>query len=337
MATHAEFGERTTGPEVAAAFADRIRGRSVLVTGVSPLGIGFTTTLAFASQNPSLLILASRTKPKLAQVVSQMNSLYPSVRVETVWLDLSSQSSIRQAAADVAALTSTLDILVNNAGLVVTSRQATAEGIEMTFGTNHIGTFLFTNLLLPLLRNAAKANTPGATRIVSLSSGGHRLSPIRFSDFNLTRKDVPPEEDHVKPLAPGFAKCETEDGYNGIVAYAQSKTGNLLFTKYLQEFLPRQGITAYAVQPGTIDTELKRDQSAELNEQFHKFGVFWKNTEQGSATTMVAALDPALDEPKGIYLDDCQIAEPRPHANDAILARRLWKLSEELVGETFDL
>jgi len=116
-------------------------------------------------------------------------------------------------------------------------------------GTNHIGPFLFTNLLLPLLRNAAKTNPPGTTRIVNLSSAGHRLSPIRWSDYNYEPRQVPPEEDHL-PLMGAFGKS-APDGYNGIVTYAQSKTANILFTVELQKHLSKQGIAAYVLHPGS--------------------------------------------------------------------------------------
>ncbi|KAK3306095.1 uncharacterized protein B0T15DRAFT_218219 [Chaetomium strumarium] len=336
MASHSEFGERTPGSEVASMFADQIRGKTILVTGVSPKGIGSTTVLNIASQKPGLLILASRTRSRVQEVASQIEEKYPGTRVEIVILDLGSQKAIRQAAADVAALTDKLDILINNAGIVVTSRQATPEGIEQQFGTNHIGPFLFTNLLLPLLRKAAQSNPPGATRIVNLTSAGHRLSPIRFSDYNFEGKPVPPEEDHFKPLPGAFGKC-APDGYNGIVTYAQSKTANILFTLSLQKELPKQGIAAYSVHPGTIETDLSRDQDAELSAQFYKVAPYWKTHDEGSSTTLVAALDPALNEIKGVYLVDCQITEPFAHANDPVAADRLWKLSEELVGEKFAL
>ncbi|KAK3317350.1 hypothetical protein B0T19DRAFT_290271 [Cercophora scortea] len=336
MATHAEFGEATPGSEVAQTFADQIRGKTILITGVSPRGIGETTALAFASQSPALLILASRTRARVEEVAAEIHAKYPSTRVEIVLLDLSSQTSIRAAVAEVTKLTDKLDILVNNAGVVVTSRHLTPEGIEMQFGTNHIGPFLLTNLLLPLLRNAAKTNSPGATRVVSLTSAGHRLSPIRFSDYNFEGKEVPPEEDHFKPLPGAFGKF-TDDGYNGIVTYAQSKTANILFTLYLQKYLPKMGIAAYVVHPGTIETDLSRDQDEELTAQFYKVSVFWKTADQGCSTTLVAALDPAFNDAKGLYLSDCQIAEPSPHASDSVAAERLWKLSEELVGEKFNL
>ncbi|KAL2022172.1 hypothetical protein VTK56DRAFT_6001 [Thermocarpiscus australiensis] len=336
MTSHPQFGERTPGSEVARVFADQIRGKRILITGVSPKGIGASTALNLASQKPDLLILASRTRARVQEVANSIEEEYPGTRVEIVILDLGSQKSVRQAAADVAALTDRLDILINNAGIVVTSRQKTPEGIEKQFGTNHIGPFLFTNLLLPLLRNAARSNPPGATRIVSLTSAGHRLSPIRFSDYNFEGKEVPPEEDHFKPLPGAFAKC-APDGYNGIVTYAQSKTANILFTLSLQKYLARSGIAAYVLHPGSIETDLGRDQDAELTAQFYKVAPYWKTLDEGSSTTLVAALDPALNEAKGLYLTDCQITEPSPHAKDPVAADRLWKLSEELVGEKFSL
>ncbi|KAK1760254.1 hypothetical protein QBC47DRAFT_290421 [Echria macrotheca] len=337
MTSHPEFGERTPGTEVAKVFADQVRGKTILITGVSPKGIGAATALALASQSPALLILASRTQSKLDEVAAQIRTSHPSTRIETVPLDLSSQSAIRTAAETIATLTPRLDILINNAGVVVTTRQSTPEGIEAQFGTNHIGPFLLTNLLLPLLRNAAVTNPPGATRIVTLSSAGHRLSPIRFSDYNFVNdKPVPPEEDHFRPLAGAFAKC-TEDGYNGIVTYAQSKTANVLMTVELQKRLGRVGIGAYSLHPGSIETELSRNQDEELNAQFLKVAPYWKTLDEGCSTTLVAALDPALNEPKGLYLDNCQFKDPYPHASDPVAAERLWKLSEELVGQKFDL
>ncbi len=147
-------------------------------------------------------------------------------------------------------MTDKLDILVNNAGTCVVTRLKTAEGIDLQFGVNHIGPFLLTNLLLPILENAARDSPPGVTRVVNLSSGGHRLSPMRFHDFNFEGKPVPPDEDHFKPLPGAFSKF-TEDGYNGIVTYAMSKTANILFTLYLQPRLLKRGIAAYAIHPGS--------------------------------------------------------------------------------------
>jgi NAD(P)-dependent dehydrogenase (short-subunit alcohol dehydrogenase family) len=172
--------------------------------------------------------------------------------VELVPLDLSDQNSIAAAAKQVETLTDKLYILVNNAGVCVTTRQSTAQGIEFQFGVNHIGPFLLTNLLLPLLLRAASSPDipPGSVRVVNLTSAGHRLSPVRFSDYNLERSEVPEEEDHFKPLPGAFAKC-TDDGYNPIVAYCQSKSANILFTVGLQKRLRGTGVGGFVLHPGS--------------------------------------------------------------------------------------
>lgn len=127
-------------------------------------------------------------------------------------------------------------------------RAWTKEGIEAQFGSNHIGHFLFTNLLLPLLLASSSSSTPGAVRVVNLTSLGHRLSPVRFHDYNFEGKEIPDEE---KPadLPPMFAKS-SEDGYNGFLAYGQAKSANVLYSVSLTEKLRSKGIVSYAVHPG---------------------------------------------------------------------------------------
>lgn len=218
------------------------------MTGVGPIGLGEATALAFASQGPAKLILASRTESKLNKSAETIKTAYPSVNVETVLLDLSSQKDIRRAAAEISSKLDHIDILVNNAGVVVNTRQRTAEHLELQFGTNHIGPFLLTDLLLPLVKKAAESAPAGTTRIINLASHGHRLSPVRFHDYNLEGKPIPPEEEAV-PMPPAFAKCR-EDGYNGIVAYAQSKSANILFTLKLKEDVEQFGIASFSIQPG---------------------------------------------------------------------------------------
>jgi NAD(P)-dependent dehydrogenase (short-subunit alcohol dehydrogenase family) len=301
--------------------ADLVRCK-VLITGVSPKSIGYSTALAFASQQPGLLILASRSLEKMKSVVSSIQESYPGVRVEIVQLDLSSQDSIRSAATAVKQLTDTLDILINNAAAVVYSRQTTAEGIELQFGVNHIGPFLFTNLLLPLMLRAAASSSPGSVRIVNLTSAGHRLSPMRFSDYNLEKESdsLPDDEKPVSPLPPMFSRVTTDDGYNGTIAYGQSKTANILFTVYLQEHLGKKGIASYVLHPGSksnldiptqypsqyltmsdfvyvvgIETDLGRDQDQQMAKEFVTIAKYWKTLDEGASTTMVAALDPALN------------------------------------------
>ncbi|CAI4216165.1 unnamed protein product [Parascedosporium putredinis] len=287
MTSRAEFDIKTSGLLVASTYADRIKGKTILITGVSPNGIGSATAAAFASQAPALLLLASRTPANLSAVVADLQAAHPNLDVRPVTLDLSSQASVRAAAAEVARLTPKLDLLVNNAGLSAAARQD---------GTR-----------------------PGETRVVNLASGAHAISPIRFSDYNI-EKGADPDE-----------------GYLGIVAYGQSKTANILFTVSLQKELPKKGISAYCLHPGGVRTQLGRQQDDDMNAAIEKTASYWKDIDQGCSTTMVAALDPGLDEQSGLYLDNCQFTTPIPHATNPASADRLWSLSEELVGEKFSL
>ncbi|OTB10102.1 hypothetical protein K445DRAFT_309795 [Daldinia sp. EC12] len=331
MTSNQEWGEKTSGLEVARIYAQHIEGRN----GVSPISVGEGTAIAFASQKPATLILVSRTKEKLDNVASKIRKLYPDVNVRVITIDLASQASIRKAAAEVSGIISRLDILVNNAGATYNSRRWTSEGIEMQFGANHIGPFLFTKLLFPLLREAARHSPAGATRIVNVSSHGHRLSPIRFHDYNVENKEIPEEEKPFSPLPPVFGRTQ-EDGYMPTIAYAQSKTANILFTLYLQEHL-RNGIVSYAVHPGGVDSQLGREHDDEMADAIAKTSTFWKNCDQGASTTLVAALDPALNTPGGLYLSDCQFFPCAGFAKDPTIAQRLWHLSEDLIGEKFNL
>jgi NAD(P)-dependent dehydrogenase (short-subunit alcohol dehydrogenase family) len=250
--THPEWDKETGGLEVAKAFADKIHGRkgmsrnslaswrpltsiTVLITGVSPESIGSSIALSIASQSPSLLLLASRTQSKLEAVLKTIRHAYPDVPIGIVSLDLMSQESVKAAAAEIATLTNRLDLIINNAGIMTQTRTTTKQGIEGQFGACHIGHFLLTNLLMPQLLAATSSSTPGATRVVNLTSLGHRISPVRFSDYNITGKDVPPEEKNPGPLPPLFMQ-NAADGYNGWVAYGQAKSANILFSIGLKPY-----------------------------------------------------------------------------------------------------
>ena len=147
-------------------------------------------------------------------------------------------------------MTGRLDLIINNAGIMTPTRQTTKEGIEGQFGANHIGHFLLTNLLMSQLLASVSSSKEGATRVINLTSLGHRLSPVRFSDYNLKKsnEEVPEAERHV-PLPPAFSKTAS-DGYNGYVAYGQAKTANILFSVGMNEKFGNQGVKSYAVHPG---------------------------------------------------------------------------------------
>ncbi|KAL1977282.1 hypothetical protein VTN31DRAFT_141 [Thermomyces dupontii] len=339
MTSHPEFNEKTTATEVANSFADRIQNRNVVITGVGPKSLGESMALAIAAHNPAKLILASRTLEKLRQVADEISKKSPqaSSAVELVTLDLASQQSVQAAANRIAELVDSIDILINNAGIMVLSPEKTAEGIELQFGTNHIGHFLFTNLLIDKLKKAAGSRPPGNTRIINVSSAGHRLSPIRFHDYNIEGKDVPDEEQPPPEMLKVYGKVEK---YNGWIAYGQSKTANILFSVYLNQKLAPAGVVSYAVHPGSIWTNLNRNLDEEGNNILAKTGKYWKTNDEGAAPMLIAAFDPKLDatpQPSGAYLHECQVAQPAPWASDVNAAERLAQLSEELVGRKFKL
>lgn len=220
----------------------------MIITGVGPDSLGESVALALGRQKPAMLFLASRTQAKVEQVADKVRDISPTTDVVVVIMNLASQKSVRDAAAHIKSLVDHIDILINNAGMMVLDRETTEEGIEIQFGTNHIGHYLFTNLLLGLLKNAAHNTRAGSTRVINVTSAGHRLSPIRFHDYNLDGKEIPPEEEPPFELPPMFS---TPPGtYNGWIAYGQSKTANILFTVQLNRELAPDGITSYSVHPG---------------------------------------------------------------------------------------
>lgn len=244
-------------------------GSTVVITGVAPIGIGEATAIAFASQSPKTIILASRTKEKLLKVADTIRTLYWPVKVETVILDLASQESVRAAASEISALVDKVDFLINNAGATIQTRRATKENIEYQLGVNHIGPFLLTNLLLPLILKATESSPPGSVRIINLASHGHRLSPIRFHDYNFEGHDIPAEEEPVANMPPAFAK-KTADGYWPIAAYSQSKTANILFTVHLKRHLNDLGVGSFAIHPGGEDMQIKRNPLPQHTTYFHR-------------------------------------------------------------------
>lgn len=295
--------------------------------------------MALASQSPGLLVLASRTMLKIKAVASKVKAQYPDVRLEMVEVDLASLESVREAADRINKVVDKIDILINNAAVVMQTHEYTKEDLEMQFGTNHIGLFLLTNLLMPnIIKAADKSQSKGATRIVNLTSAGHIISPIRFSDYNFTKRpeDIPEEE---RPMSRPGVSFDPPPGktYVPFVAYGQSKTANVLMSLSISEKLAQKGVRSIATHPGSIWTDLSRDLDEEHQDLISKTGSFWKTLDQGSATTLVAALDPKLGEDTGvIYLSDCQVVEPAAHAKDPTTAERLWKLSEEIVGQAFE-
>ncbi|KAI5928660.1 hypothetical protein F4810DRAFT_705596 [Camillea tinctor] len=294
MTSHEKFNKSTTGTEVAEAFKDRIRGKHILITGASPNSIGEATAHAVAGSNPGLLILASRTRTKLATVAANIQENHPTVTIRTIVLNLADQTSVKEAAQQIRGVTNRLDVLINNAGVSLSRKQWSPDGIELTFATNHIGPFLLTNMLLPILLEAARDGEPGATRIINVSSSAHMISPMRFSDYNFEGKTLLPQREQPRKNLPEHL-YEKQGGFPGMVAYGASKTANVLFAVALNERLRSSGIRSFAVNPGDVLSDLIREVGPRL---LKAAGATppekWKSSDQGCATSLVAAFDPSL-------------------------------------------
>ncbi|KAI1156224.1 putative short-chain dehydrogenase [Nemania diffusa] len=354
--THPEFNDKTEALEVAKAFSEGIHGKTVLVTGGNPDGIGFSTCQAFASQSPAHLIVAGRTSSKVEKCIDLLKAQYPNVDYRPLIVDLSSQKSVRAAAANLLSWDDVpmINIIVNSAGVMgFPERKLSEDGIEMHFATNHLGHWLLTCSLMPKLIKAAEVNAKGATRVINVSSGSPKVATMRWSDINFEKlnKDLPEAEQPNYPFVEGWGYKDVRNkSYVGLEGYNVSKVANVLFgigaNKRLYE---KYGILTLALHPGVIPTELGRNFEPEVLaaiEGMRKSGIYtYKTLGAGASTSLVAALDPKLGpgetrdgkENYGAFLDNCQIShDARPVALSSDGAERLWKLSEELVKEKFE-
>ncbi len=293
-----------------------LSGRTAIVTGgYSGLGLEMTRALTEAGAS---VIVPVRTARKAKETLSGL----PSVEQEVI--DLRDPRSIDAFASRFLGSGRPLDILIGSAGIMASPLGRDGRGNESQFAVNHLGHFRLAALLAPALRAA------DAARVVSMSSRGHRISPVDFDDLNFERRE-----------------------YDPWVAYGQSKSANALFAVALDRRARRDGVRAFSVHPGSILTDLARFLSPE---QIASFGAYeedgspridpardMKTPGQGAATALWTATSPLLEEVGGQYCEDCDVAplragdDPRPEgvrpwAVDSDDAERLWKVSEALEG-----
>ena len=289
----------------------------VLITGPSPDGIGAESAYCLASAKPRLLILAGRSQAKIQPVIDRICAM--GVPVEFLHLDLGSQKSVRTAVSVLQQKNIRVDVLINNAAVMACPYGTTEDGIELQFGTNHIGTFLFTNLLL---RASLITN-----RIVNVNSS----ASVRKAGFVLA-----PLED---------LSYDQGKSYDPVQAYSCSKIAGVLYTRELAARLKDQKIQAFSLNPGSIRSPLQRYMNQDIRkaayavayrESYNFSPPSPKSLQQGCSTQLCAALDPKLADDSGSYMDDCQIIEYREHTETYEAAGRVWKLSEDMVGESFE-
>ncbi|KAK3323621.1 hypothetical protein B0T19DRAFT_426551 [Cercophora scortea] len=314
------FGFHTTGDELVKHFGDRVAGRIFLITGPSEGGIGAETAISLARGNPSTLVLVGRSVERIQPTIDAIRDINAAIHVKLVLADLASMVNVCEAAQEILndASIPHIDVQINNAAIMACPYSLTKDGFELQLAAGYLGHFVLTNHILP------KLSKPGG-RIINVSSMGNLASGIRWDDPNFTKVSE----------------------YNEWDAYGQAKTANVLFSIELNRRLAARGIRSFALHPGSFASGLAKFLTPELlQEAWDKIiGVSGvrparKSLQQACATTLRAALDPALEAEEGVWLADCQLTtDPStiaPWALDAHDATRLWALSEELVGEKFD-
>jgi NAD(P)-dependent dehydrogenase (short-subunit alcohol dehydrogenase family) len=288
-------------------------GRTALVTGANS-GLGLHTSIALARKGARVL-MACRNPSKADEALARLQDEAPGARAELVALDLASLQSVRAAAADVSSRTPRLDVLYDNAGVMAIPRGQTADGFEMQIGTNHLGHFALTGLVMPLLLAANDA------RVVVVSSDAHKIGRMRFDDL------------------------QAEKSYGRWSAYGQSKLANLLFTRELN----RRGggrLKAVAAHPGYAATNLQSNYGNPVVDLFMRIGnrVLAQSDEAGAWPQLYAGTMPDVSGgeyfgPSGVFglRGTPDRDTPTKAAQDDASARRLWDVSEELTGVSYPL
>ncbi|MFI9030494.1 oxidoreductase [Streptomyces sp. NPDC053560] len=291
-------------------------GRLAVVTGANS-GLGYVTARELARRG-ARVILACRDKDRGAAAVARLHSELPASESELRTLDLADLASVRAFADELAA--TRLDLLINNAGVMALPHRRTADGFEMQFGTNHLGHFALTGLLLPAL-----LATPGA-RVVTVSSGFHALADVDLTDLNYER-----------------------NRYRRWIAYARSKSANLLFTHELAARLDRAGsdVLAVAAHPGYADTNLQtagvRMEGRTRAERYAALGnrLVAQPAEAGALPSLCAATAPGMRPDAFLGPQGGLRGAPAPsfrarRTKDDATSEALWTASEQLTGVTYD-
>lgn len=279
-----------------------------MITGGNS-GIGFATASKLAAQGFHV-IMASRNQQTSAQAIARMYARHPNASVESIPLDLASFASVRQCAAAFQAKGYPLHVLINNAGGSIPGKQArfTADGFELTLGTNHLGHFLFTNLLLDNLTRSAPA------RVITVSSQLHI-----------------PGYAGGKPPDFDYNNLKGEKYYDANVFYRNSKLANMWFTYELQRRLTGTGVTSNAVCPGFVPAAIAERRTSPVERFLYKQILarmpFARSLEQASTSYMVAATDPGLEGVGGKFIVDGKERRSSEESYDEQKARRLWDAS----------
>lgn len=281
-----------------------MHGKVVVVTGAN-VGIGLETAVGVAERGATT-VLACRNQAKAEAAAKVVTQRTWNDDVHVVALDLADLASVRKAADDIGSRWERLDVLVNNAGGTWTQRQHTAQGIEYTFGVNHLGHFYLTNLLLERLRADAPA------RVVSVTSVGHHAAfgGMQFDDLQSERR------------------------YEGMEVYCRSKLANVLFIRQLAKRLQGSGVTANAAHPGWVRSSfaMDGDTTGVIGFGMRVIRPVQISPRRGAKTSIYLATSPDVVGKTGMYWVRSKPGHMSRHARDDAAAQRLWDESERLLA-----
>ena len=279
-----------------------LKGKTVVITGGNT-GIGKETAVDLARRG-ARVIIGCRNLQKGKEALNEIKERSGNPNVFLEEIDLASLESVGKFADTILNSEPRLDILINNAGVMACPYQKTKDGFEMQFGTNHLGHFLLTMLLLDRLKRSQPS------RIINVSSSVHRMGSgkINFEDINY------------------------EKSYGSWAAYFNSKLANVLFTRELSKRLEGTHVTANSLHPGAVITDLQRHSFIGSGLLFPLRWYTFKTAEQGAQTTIHCAVSEEMEGVSGKYLRDCAIVEESKGAQDDAAAKKLWDLSVKLVG-----
>jgi len=278
-----------------------IKNKNVFITGPTE-GIGRATALALARDGANLHLLC-RNRSKAEALREELSSHFGDVRIELYIADLGEFQQVRDAAESFVRRNEPLDVLINNAGVINTRRTLLDNGQEQMFAVNHLGHFLLTRLLLPRIEEAEQG------RVVVVSSEGYKLCRgIRFDDL------------------------QWSSGYKMFRTYGHSKLANILFVRELAKRLQGTWVTANALHPGAVRSQLGAQNDWRAGRVLVLVKPFLRSAERGAATSLYLATSDEVADISGEYFVDCRVKKTKPSAHDASQAQRLWELSERLVS-----
>ena len=284
-----------------------LNNKTIVISGATN-GIGKAAAIELSKENPKLLF-TYRNQNLADELLAEIKDISPNTQIHSVYCDFSDQDSIKKCTNEINDLCANIDVLINNAGVVNTSYHETGEGIENTFAVNHLGYFLFTNLLLQKLKGHDE------TRIVNVSSAAHSfVKEMQWEDINYKNN---------------FGQ--------GLRSYGQSKLANLLFTRYLAIKLSTDNISVNAIHPGGVNTSLGSQNKAWYSKPLRLIlKPFFRSPLKGAESIIYLATKQD-DGVTGEYFVDSKIHKSSTYSKNLEEAHKLWDLSEKLVGQTFDI